>query len=96
MKTIKELFKEWYKETFKEPIGIKDEYIPEMSVEYAGFYGGYHFRDVDIKNLLKALQGLKRGDCFCEVAIGNPMLGGSHTESCIYASKIIKELLNEN
>jgi hypothetical protein len=32
-------------------------------------------------DLLDALKGLYRGDCFCEMAIDNPMLSG-HTAAC--------------
>lgn len=38
--------------------------------------------------LLEALKGLKRGDCFCEVGIGRPGLTG-HSPSCMRAKAAI-------
>jgi hypothetical protein len=33
------------------------------------------------REMMIVLKGLKRGDCFCEMSIGNPMVK-DHTESC--------------
>lgn len=42
-------------------------------------------------DLLKtALIGLKRGDCWCEVGIGNPMLRGKHLQPCLFAQTILE------
>lgn len=30
--------------------------------------------------------------CWCDVAIGNPMLGGKHMRSCLNAQKIMNEI----
>jgi len=38
-----------------------------------------------IKELEEALRGLKRGDCFCECGINNPMMGGKHSDACLQA-----------
>jgi len=44
-----------------------------------------------ISRLIKALDLLKRGECFCEVGIGNPMYGGSHTSECQAVSNLLTE-----
>lgn len=41
--------------------------------------------------LYRALIGVKRGDCWCDVAIGNPMMGGKHDTHCLVAQEAIKE-----
>jgi hypothetical protein len=41
------------------------------------------------KSLREALADLKRGDCWCEVAIGNPMCRGEHSSGCKKAQAIM-------
>ena len=44
-----------------------------------------------VKPLVEALKGLMiRGECFCEVAIGNPNYGGKHTNACDRAKEALK------
>ena len=33
-------------------------------------------------DLLEALKALRRGSCFCDCAIDNPMMGGKHSDAC--------------
>lgn len=40
-----------------------------------------------IRNLKEIIQSLKRGSCWCEVAVGNPMVRG-HSKGCIKASGV--------
>jgi hypothetical protein len=42
-----------------------------------------------IKELEEALKGLRRGDCFCEAGIDNPMMGGKHSEECLRAKSAL-------
>jgi hypothetical protein len=37
---------------------------------------------VTVDALTAALRELKRGDCWCEVGIGNPNMGGRHSSAC--------------
>jgi hypothetical protein len=46
-------------------------------------------RRVDNHELLEALKGMMRGDCFCECGIDNPMMDGKHSEACIKAREAI-------
>ena len=39
-----------------------------------------------VKTLREALDGVKRGDCFCEAGLDNPMMGGRHTDACAKAT----------
>ncbi|HUU20929.1 MAG TPA: hypothetical protein VM389_00205 [Phycisphaerae bacterium] len=32
--------------------------------------------------LLAVIEGLKRGSCWCEAAVDNPMMGGKHSRAC--------------
>lgn len=32
--------------------------------------------------LVEALHALKRGDCWCEAGVGNPMMQGRHSAAC--------------
>lgn len=41
------------------------------------------------KALREALAELKCGDCWCEVAIDNPMYNGEHTTACKKAQAIM-------
>jgi hypothetical protein len=43
----------------------------------------------DCKKLKEIIRGLKRGDCWCEMGIGNPMVS-SHSPQCIAAQKAIE------
>ena len=46
-------------------------------------------KDMEITELRLAIQGLRHGDdCWCQVAIGNPMLQGKHTAACIEAARV--------
>jgi hypothetical protein len=54
-------------------------------------------RDCPIKRvskieLINALIGLKKGDCFCDVGIDNPMLQGRHSRSCGQATRALDKL----
>jgi hypothetical protein len=41
--------------------------------------------------MTNALLGLRLGaDCWCEVAIGNPMYGGKHTSACLAAREAVR------
>lgn len=40
------------------------------------------------QRLAKAMESLKRGSCFCELAVGNPMVS-RHTSACIEATQAI-------
>lgn len=40
--------------------------------------------------LLQVLRSLK-GECFCEVGIGNPMFQGRHSTTCITAMRVLTE-----
>ena len=44
-----------------------------------------------IAQLAEALNGLLLGDCWCEVAIDNPMYQGKHTDACDAARAAIAE-----
>lgn len=50
--------------------------------------------------LLSALESLGNHDCWCEVAIGNPMFGGRHSRKCLEIAALVKrgraEILNKN
>lgn len=41
---------------------------------------------------LAVVKSLKRGDCWCEVAIGNPNLAGVHTPQCVNARRYVEQL----
>ena len=45
--------------------------------------------------VFKALMDLKRGDCWCEMAIGNPMMRGHspHCENAKRAMEVFKDVL---
>jgi hypothetical protein len=47
------------------------------------------------ERLVEALGDLKRGDCWCEVAIGNSMSGGKHSAACQYATQVVAEYEKE-
>lgn len=48
--------------------------------------------NVNLKEMLEVLRGLKRGDeCYCEMAIGNPMCH-SHSAACNKAMALEKKL----
>lgn len=40
-----------------------------------------------IRNLKQIIQDLKRGDCWCEMAVSNPMVG-SHSKACLDAQEV--------
>lgn len=43
--------------------------------------------------LYNALLNLRHHDgCFCEVSIGNPMYGGTHTNACARAQEALSEI----
>jgi hypothetical protein len=42
-------------------------------------------------NLLKTLNGLKRGSCWCEAGIDNPMMAGRHSADCLAAQVAIED-----
>ena len=48
----------------------------------------------DNEALLTVLKSLRYGDpiCFCDVTIGSPMYSGRHSDKCIVAMALIKEL----
>lgn len=37
---------------------------------------------------IKVLKNLKRGDCWCEVGIDNPNMGGRHSQACLDAKRL--------
>lgn len=37
------------------------------------------------------LKAMKRGDCWCEVATGNPMMQGRHSLACLETQRYFKE-----
>ena len=39
--------------------------------------------------MYSTIRGLTRGDCWCEMAIGNPMFS-THSTRCVEAQKIVK------
>jgi len=43
-----------------------------------------------MEDFVEILEGLKRGSCFCEMAVGNPMVR-EHTEACNRAMKFLKD-----
>lgn len=43
-----------------------------------------------INKLRAVLRRLKRGDCWCEMAVGNPMVS-SHDEACLEAQRLLAE-----
>lgn len=45
----------------------------------------------DRDQLRAALTALKKGSCWCDVAIGNPMYQGEHTKGCLLAQKVMGE-----
>ena len=47
-----------------------------------------------VERVVKLLEALKRGDCWCETAIGNPMQRG-HSKSCKEAVEVMKGLSME-
>lgn len=60
----------------------EEEFFRELGV---GVYGWQ-------MEVLRVLRDLKRGDCWCEVAIGNPMLQGRHTQACMAAKALMEPL----
>ena len=42
--------------------------------------------------LLVAIEGLKRGQCWCEVAVGNPMMRGIHGKHCDAVRKLVAKV----
>lgn len=44
----------------------------------------------EIREILSALEGLKRGSCWCQMAIGHPMMK-SHSEACIKVQEIMNK-----
>lgn len=45
--------------------------------------------EVLIETLVEVLLGVRRGDCWCETGIGNPMMQGRHTKACKRAQTIV-------
>lgn len=45
----------------------------------------------EMESLIDVLVGLKRGECWCEVAVGNPMMKGKHSLYCARATILLKE-----
>lgn len=43
------------------------------------------------RRLREALVGLKRGHCWCEAGIGNPMMHGGHTVGCDTTRALLHE-----
>lgn len=67
--------------------------IPDWKKDYGGmreFQAKFIDADHKWRAHRKALMALKRGDCLCEMAIGNPMIL-DHSEGC----KLAQELLGE-
>ena len=50
--------------------------------------------EAEIIKLREALEALKRGDCWCEMAIGNPMVK-DHSAACKLASAVLEEVPSE-
>lgn len=52
--------------------------------------------EIDVKEIISDLKMLlhylKRGSCWCEVGIDNPMYKGEHTNGCLQAQKIVDKL----
>lgn len=48
---------------------------------------------LQIKALLNALKEVKRGQCWCEMAVGNPMVH-SHSPQCLNAQVVIDNIDN--
>ena len=74
---------------------MDDVFGPDMEPDPSGKW----FRESAVRELVKVLRLLKRGDCWCEVGIGNPMLRGKHTQQCLIAQELLvyyKGLLDEN
>ena len=42
----------------------------------------------EIVRLRALILSLKRGSCWCEMGIGNPMMRGAHTEACRQAQTL--------
>ena len=42
-----------------------------------------------VAELVQVIKGLKRGSCWCEMAIGNPMVS-SHSEKCKAAREAVR------
>jgi len=42
-----------------------------------------------VTRLKGVVSGLKRGDCWCEMAVGNPMVT-SHSASCLAAARVMQ------
>lgn len=53
--------------------------------EYLVLLTDYESRERECNALREALAGLKRGECFCEMAIGNPMYK-EHSKQCVKAT----------
>jgi hypothetical protein len=53
------------------------------------FFAGAELAAPRLDALEKALWGMKRGSCWCEAGIGNPMYGG-HTDSCKAARQLLE------
>lgn len=43
-------------------------------------------------DLAESLRAVKRGDCWCEVGIDNPMMRGRHSVACARASELLNGL----
>ena len=57
---------------------------------------GIYYHESAMREAVETLQRMRRGFCFCEVGIGNPMMQGQHTRVCEEAQALIdhhKELL---
>ncbi len=50
---------------------------------------------LQIRALSQALKGVKRGSCWCEMAVGNPMVH-SHSPQCLNAQVVIDNLEGRN
>ena len=75
----------------------------QMLLDSLGYQHGY-FGEVqtsahEIANLalslVKALEGLKNSECFCDVGIGSPIMAGRHSEACKAANAALREA-NQN
>ncbi len=50
---------------------------------------------LQIHQLVRALKGVKRGECWCEMAVGNPMVH-KHAPQCLNAQAVIKKVEGRN
>lgn len=61
-------------QTEDEYLNIRKSYVDKLDAENTRLHSIN-------KDLVKALEGVKRGSCWCEMGIGNPMMT-SHSRQC--------------